>query len=149
MKKALLLIVLALFGLCSCESMTGKEILRLSMKKVNEPVTSSADLKKGDKLNIWLDLDLKYSSDNEYEFRVLTMKNNDSIWYDKLHPGQAKVSLKSSEVTLGGETTYSVMCKVGYYSIEEDGTYSFSAWLAAEDSADMKIEKADLVLKQK
>ena len=153
MKKYFLLLIIP-FLLQSCEAMFGKEI---GIIKVNELSTKNdlriheitLNLKKGDEIFIWSDMNIEYKGDVKLMFQF--MINKDEVYKGGLEfdPTEGNITVGESKSDIMGKTKWSFSKKNKTIIIDEGGTYTFQALLKSSENTTLKIHKAEIILKQK
>ncbi len=147
----LFLMVSGLF--ISCGAFTGEEVGRLSINKVStseENATikeTSLDLKKGDELGLWSEMDMEYEGAVELRFRIEVIKDGETIDNLEIDPTDKSISIMQSKTVWNNKTDWSYTGKNGEYTIKEDGNYTFRGFLVASENPSLVIEEAEFVLK--
>lgn len=152
MKKTLILISFPLLFI-ACDAITGKEVARLKINQVSTdsiPIIkqTTLDLTKGTELKIWSDMDIEYDGDIELRFRIHVLKDGKEFKLFEIDPTQKNISIKEFRSSINGKTKWSFTGKNGELNIEEDGKYTVESVLIASENPTLKINKAELVLKE-
>ncbi len=152
MKKLLILFALP-FVLFSCDALTGEEIGRLKINKVstdgNLAVEETVlDLKKGDKISIWSDMDMKYEGSVILSFKLEIFKDGEPYQEFNIDPMEKSITINEVKSVLS-TTNWKFLGKNKDFKVEEDGKYTFKAFLEASNNSSLKIDKAELVFKKK
>ncbi len=152
MKKLVILFCLPII-LLGCSALMGEEIARLSINQVStegNPVIKevSLDLKKGEEIAIWSDMDFAYEGQIALRFRIEILKNNEDFGGQEIDPTIKNITLGEARTTINNKTDWNFSGENSEIKIEEDATYTFRAILVASDNPTLKIEKAELVLKR-
>jgi hypothetical protein len=139
--------------LVSCDSLSSKEVARIpvnTISNIKNPdwKTTSLDLKAGEKLWFWTDMDIEYSGNLELIYQIQLIKNTDTLGYIEFHPFDKKITLGEMKTTLLGKTKWSFKGSMDFLKIKESGKYTFRAILASSQNESLKLNKADLVLKK-
>jgi hypothetical protein len=137
----------------ACAALSSKEVARIAINKVNntenqEWKSTSIDLKKGDKLYFWTDLDLEYEGELELNYNVRVIKNSDTLRVVKLNPLNCKLKMFEKTVSLMGKTSQSYEGNMDAFEITDAGKYTFDVILVSNPNETLKLNKADLVLKK-
>lgn len=146
---ALLFSAIMLFS--ACGDLTAKEIARVSASKPGDiaPRAAYVQLKKGDKIAIWSDMDFEYQSTPEMDFKV-ELYLNDAL-YETLEfkPTQKNMTINEVKSTTGKRKTWSFSGKNEEIEIRESGRFKCIAYLRTGFSVGLRINRADIVLKRK
>ncbi|WP_397362309.1 hypothetical protein [Olleya sp. R77988] len=150
-KKLIAVLILPLF-LIGC-GLTGEEIARLDINKLstnNNFIVKEAilDLKKGDKIAFWSDMDMEYAGKVDLRFRLKIFKKGTEMSQIDIDPTKKNITIGEVKTTLMGKTNWSFTGKNHQLKIEEDGTYGFKAVLISSKHPSLKINKAELVIKK-
>lgn len=108
----------------------------------------SLDLKKGDVIAFWSDMDLVYEGEVEVRMRVRVLKDEEDLTLLEIDPMEKSVTVGEVKTSRGGHTEWSFTGRNQEWTAPEDGTYVFKAILTASESPGLVINKAELVLKQ-
>lgn len=152
MKKLIIALVLPLLFI-SCSALTGEEIARLKINKISTKGkiyddTKDVELKQGDEIMFWSDLDLAYEGDVKLRFRVKIFKNGEKFKELEIDPFKKNITLGETKTVLMGKTNWSFTGKNMELKIEDDGTYTIGAILIAGNNPSITIEKAELIIKK-
>lgn len=152
LKKLIFTLALPLF-LIGCSAITGEEIARLKINKVSIQGNFVAkdvtlDLKKGDELSFWSDMDIAYEGEATLEFKVKIFKNQTKVAQFEIDPTKKKLTIGEVKTAVMGKTKWSFFGKNHEFVIEEDGAYRISSILVASKNPSLKVTKAELVLKK-
>ncbi len=133
--------------------MFGEEVGRLP---VNEASTSengdrkeiTLNLKKGDEITIWSDMDLEFDGNVSLMFKVEVLKDDKAHLFIDFDPTDVNVTLGEYESIVGNHTNWSYEGKNTTFPIEEDGAYTFKAILLNTATPSLKLKKAELIFKK-
>ena len=149
-------IILLLFPLLiySCEAMLGKEVARIPVNKISskndiQPAQVSLELKKGDELFIWSEMDFEYEGDVKLVFQFMIFKDDSYKGGMEFDPTEKNISIKEVKTSIMGKTKWKFSGKNKNLAIEEDGNYTFKAVLITSENESLILNKAEIVLKQK
>lgn len=140
--------------LIGCEALTGKEIARLPVNQISLDTThlfikeATLDLKNGDKINIWSDMDIEYDGDASLRFKIEIQKNGHNLGVLTIDPMKKNITLGEIKTTLNNKTNWSFSGKNSEFNIDGDGTYKFRAILISSGNPTLKIKKAEVVFKK-
>ncbi|MGZ4048472.1 MAG: hypothetical protein ACXVPU_15515 [Bacteroidia bacterium] len=139
--------------LVSCDSLSSKEVARIPVNTISDIdhpdwKITSLDLKAGEKLWFWTDMDIEYKGNPELTYQIQLIKNADTLGYIEFHPFDKKITLGEIKTTLFGKTKWSFKGSMDFLKIKENGKYTFRAILASSQNQSVKLNKADLVLKK-
>lgn len=140
--------------LTGCDALTGKEVARLSINQVSTDddnliiKETSLDLKKGDEIAIWSDMDIKYEGDIAIRFKMEILKNGENFGGLEIDPTDKNITIGEVKTSLMGKTDWSFSGKNSEIKIEEDGNYTFKGILVSSDNSTLEVMKAEIVLKK-
>ncbi|MFT4662736.1 MAG: hypothetical protein ACI8XB_003029 [Patiriisocius sp.] len=148
-----LLLILTLIILSSCSEITGEEIARLPINAIstedNLVVKEVAlDLKSGDEIGIWSDMDMAYDGDVELRFRIGVLKNGEDYTTMEIDPTVKNITLGEFKSSINGQTKWSYTGKNKGLKIDEDATYIFKGIFVSSENPSLVITKAEVVLKK-
>ena len=152
MKKIISLLVLSL-TIWGCDAITGKEIGRLPINQVSTEDNLiikevNLDLKKGDEVGIWSDMDFEYEGDVAFRFRMEILKDGEKQNGFEIDPTDKNITKGEVRTTLMDKTDWSFVGKNSEIQIVEDGKYTFRDILVASENPTLKLTKAEIVLKK-
>jgi hypothetical protein len=152
LKKLTLLSIVALV-LLGCSAITGEEIGRLAINKLSQNENYivkevTIDLKKGDEIVFWSDMDLSYEGDVKLMFRLKIFKDEAKFKTKDIDPFKKNITIGEMKTGINGKTNWSFTGKNSKLKIEEDATYNIKGILLASKNASLKITKAELVIKK-
>ena len=151
---SILTLSMSLALLTGCEALLGKEVARLSINKVsiddNNLIIKEAsfDLKKGEEIGIWSDMDIKYEGDVALRFKIEILKNGKSLDRLEIDPTEKNITIGEIKTSLMSKTDWSFFGKNYEIKITDDGNYTFKGILVASDNSTLKVTKAEIVLKK-
>lgn len=151
--KQLLLALLLAAPLSACEALFGKEIARLPINAVSteghEVLKEAAlQLKKADVISLWSDMDMTYEGEAPLRFQVTVLKNGAPFGQLELDPTDKNVTLGEVKTNVNGNVSWRFSGKNATLTVPENATYTFRGQLVAASNPSLKINKAELVLKQ-
>lgn len=143
-----------LLFISACGSGSGEELARLKINKVSkedhirqEDVT--LDLKKGDELEFWTEMDMSYEGDVVLLFRILIFKDGVDHGSLDLDPRNKSTTLNETKTVENGVTHWKFTAKNHTTPIYQDNNYTYQVLLASGgNDSTLVIRKADLVLKR-
>lgn len=151
---SILALSVSLTLLTGCDALTGKEVARLSINQVSTDddnliiKETSLDLKKGDEIAIWSDMDIKYEGDIAIRFKMEILKNGENFGGLEIDPTDKNITIGEVKTSLMGKTDWSFSGKNSEIKIEEDGNYTFKGILVSSDNSTLEVMKAEIVLKK-
>ncbi len=153
MKKLKYTALALAFLLIGCNALTGEEIGRLKINKVSSSENFivdevSLDLKKGDEIALWSDMDIAYDGDVNLRFRIKMYKNGKKDSELEVDPTHKNITIGEVKTKLGNTTKWSFMGKNSELKIKEDGNYTIKSILVASKNSSLKVNRAELVLKK-
>ena len=137
----------------ACEGLTGKEIARLSIDSLSTPDRlvmreASLPLKQGETVAFWSHMDLAYDGEVPLRFRVRVLRGDSDLTLLEIDPMVKNITTGETKTSVGDHTEWSFTGKNQEWTVPQDATYTFKAILTAEESPGLKINKAELLLKQ-
>lgn len=157
MKKlsfSLFTLLLSVVFLSGCDALTGKEVARLPINQVSRDDNhliikdTSINLKKGDEVGIWSDMDIHYEGDIGLMFKMQILKDGQGYGHLEFDPTDKYVTLGEIKKSLMGKTDWSFFGKNSKFKVEESGNYTFKGILIATDNPSLIINKAEVVLEK-
>ncbi|MGB0524543.1 MAG: hypothetical protein ACPGJS_16340 [Flammeovirgaceae bacterium] len=144
-----LLAFVLLVALQSC----GEEIARLPINQLASEADPAAqevtlDLQEGDEVFFWSDMELEYEGDLTLRFHVHINKNGGNYKSLEINPFEKSLTVGEVKTSIGDQTSWSFTGKNSHIKIEEDASYTFRSYLIASESDNLKLHKAELVLKK-
>src|SRR3989338_1517010 len=106
MKKLFFFLLGGIF-LSACSAMMGEELARLPVNKISATEDqlfveeATVELKKGEQIAFWSEIDLESEGDLALEFRVQVWNNNEQIELLNVYPFQGNITMNESKVQLG------------------------------------------------
>jgi len=151
MKKLTTIIILSML-LVSCSAITGEEVARLAINKVSTKGNfidkeATLDLKKGDEIAFWSDIDIEYEGNVNVRFRVKVYKNGTKTSELEIDPTKKNITIGEVKTNIANKTKWSFTGKNSELKIEEDATYTIKSILVASKNPSLKINQAELVIK--
>ncbi|MEO1053488.1 MAG: hypothetical protein AAFX87_22830 [Bacteroidota bacterium] len=152
-KRNLLLLLVLLSVLTACSALMGEEIARLPINGVSSPDSlimkeTSLNLKKGDEIAFWSEMDMAYEGDVGLRFRVEVLKDGEAHGGLEIDPTEKNITAGEVKTSLMGKTNWRFTGRNTSVDIDEDGNYTFKAILVASENPSLVIEKAELVIKK-
>ncbi len=151
---SILSLFLSLSLLTGCEALTNKEIARLPINQVSTNDNNliikeaSLDLKKGEEIAIWSDMDMKYEGNVTLRFKIEILKNGEKMTMLEMDPTDKNLTIGEVKTNIMGKTNWSFTGKNSEIKIEEEGNYTFRGILLASDNPTLQVKKAEIVLKK-
>ena len=157
MKNILTLSALALSisMLSGCGALTEKEIARLPVNEVSTDEDhlmmqeTTLYLKKGEQVGVWSEIDIEYEGNIGLRFRLDIYKGDEPIAEGmEIDPMEKNITLGETKISVNGKVDWSFTGRNTSLTFDEDGEYTFKAILVASNNPTLKINQAELVLKQ-
>lgn len=154
MKKLNLILITAIVMiLAACAALSSKEIGRLAFTKPLDDVNYEwkkidLNLKQGEILRFWADMDLEYDGSVEMVYRIKFLKGTDTLMVSDLNPFEKKITVGEVKTTVMGKTKWSFSGQMHTIDIKEDGSYTVLAAFSSSFNNSLKLRKADLVFKK-
>jgi len=140
----------SLLFLISCSALTGEEIARISneISTTSQPKSKEVvlQLKKGDEIEIWSDMDFEWDKKVELRFLIELLKEGEKYTDYEINPIVKSVSVGDVKTELFGSHKWYFFGKNSTIKIEEDASYTFKVILIASDNPSLRVNRADIVL---
>ncbi|MEL6626477.1 MAG: hypothetical protein AAFQ83_20445 [Bacteroidota bacterium] len=149
--------ILLLLSLClwtACDALNAEEVARLPINAVSldpeNPVMKEAslELKQGEKLYFWSEMDFEYEGEVQLLFRVELLREGESMGVIEIDPTVKDITIGQIKTTIMDKTSWSFSGKNNHMTVEESGSYTFKGVLVASDNPTLVIDKAEIVLKK-
>lgn len=152
MKKLLIIFALSII-FAGCDAILGTEIARLPINQVSTEENliikeTTINLKAGDELAIWSDMDMEYDGEVSLIFRVEILKNGKKTGEFEVDPMEKNLTVGEVKTSLMDKTNWSFTGKNSDITIDEDAEYTFKAILIASENSSLVINKAELFFKK-
>lgn len=140
-------------SLTGCDAITGKEVARMAVDSLSTPDhlvmgQATLPLKQGEEIAFWSHMDLGYDGDAALRFRVRVLRGDSDLTLLEIDPLRSNITTGETKSTIGDHTQWSFTGKNHVWTVPEDATYTFKAILTAEENSSLRINKAELLLKQ-
>ncbi|BDD11703.1 hypothetical protein FUAX_41350 (plasmid) [Fulvitalea axinellae] len=138
----------------ACSAFTGEEVGRLPINKISTDNTNkyiqetSLNLKKGDVIAIWSEMDLAFRGNLDLKFIIEVLRDGEKLDGFEIDPSDKKMTIGELRTTVSGATDWSFLGRHRKMSIEKDGNYTFKGKLVSSKNSSVKIKKAEIVLKK-
>jgi len=137
----------------ACAALSSKEIGRLSFTRPLDDVKPEwkkmeLNLKQGDILRFWADMDLEYTGSVDLIYSIRLVKGTDTLVIPDLNPFEKKITVGEVKTTVMGKTKWSFSGQMHTIDIKESGKYTLMATFSSGLNNSLKLKKADLVLKK-
>ncbi|KEZ93294.1 SMP domain-containing protein [Nonlabens ulvanivorans] len=150
------LFTIFIFTLClmSCDSITGEEIGRLSINKISTDNDNkilkefTVDLKMGDEIGLWSDMDIEYNGEVTLTFKLTMFKNRKRIATIDIDPTDKYITIGEMQKSINGKTDWSFLGKNTSLTIDDNATYTFKGILIATKNPTLQIDQAEVVFKR-
>lgn len=135
----------------ACNLFGGKEVARLAINEVSTKeniITKEAtlDLKQGEEIHFWSDMDVEFDGDPAFEFYIHITKDS-AVMDLKVNPFERNVTMNEVTKTINGHTDTRFEANNYQLKITESGTYKIEAILISHNQ-NLTINKAELVIKK-
>lgn len=145
--------VLMAFVFHSCEVVTGETVGRLQVDTVSTEdhlISRSAmvDLRKGDELGLWAQMDLSYDVEPRLYFQVQLLLDTVLVHEVLASPFAAHSFVRVKETNVDGRLYRSFMARCGGLDITADGTYRINTRLVCLSDLPIDVRKATLILRK-
>ena len=152
MKRSIILPAI-LLSLVACDALTGEEVARLSINEVSSEANqvvkeTSIDLKKGDEIAIWSDMDIEYEGDLGMRFRIQVLRDGVQTDLLEIDPTDKRITLGEFRTTVMDKTEWSFSGRNTVLEIQEDGHYTFKGIFVASENPTLKVNKAEVFFKK-
>lgn len=152
--ESILMLAVSFTLLSGCDALIGKEVARLSINQIstdgNDLIIKEAslDLKKGEKIAIWSEMDIQYEGDVALRFKMNILKNGEYFVGLEIDPTDKNITIGEIKTSLMGKTDWEFTGKNAEVEIEEDGSYTFRGLLVASENPTLEVTSAIIVLKK-
>ena len=149
--------IILLLSLClwtACDALNAEEVARLPINEVStdpeNPIVKEAslELKQGEKLYFWSEMDFEYEGEVQLLFRVELLRDGESMGFMEIDPTVKDITIGQIKTTIMDKTSWSFSGKNNHMTIEEDGMYTFKGILVASGNPTLVIDQAEIVLKK-
>ncbi|WP_225034894.1 hypothetical protein [Winogradskyella sp. SM1960] len=146
-------LILSLLLMVSC-GLTGEEVARLAINEVSKSddnliiIEDQVELKKGDEIAFWSDMDYNYEGQISLKFKIEIIKNDEKLGVLEIDPTDKNITIGELKTSINGKTDWSFTGKNTELDIKEDGNYTFRGLLVASENSTLEINKAELVIKK-
>jgi hypothetical protein len=136
-----------------CSALTGEEISRLAINKVSTKGNFidkdvMLELKQGDEIAFWSEMDMAYEGDINLRFRVKIFKNDIKMSELDIDPMKKSITIGEVKTSIMNKTKWSFTGKNYELKIEEDASYRIAAILIASNNPSLEVTKAELIIKK-
>lgn len=131
----------------------GEEIARLPINQISNEANQGAkevtlELKQGEEIAFWSDMDLEWEGQIALIFHVHITKNGHNYKSLEINPFEKNVTVGEIKTSFGDKTSWSFSGKNSHIKIEEDANYTFRSYLIGSENPSLNLKKAELVLKK-
>jgi hypothetical protein len=132
-KKAIFLF--SILVLTSRSQLTGEEIARLPINKISTSYDEKVEnevvlkLKKDEEISFWSEMNIEYSDEAFFEFRLVIYKEDELYAVLLIDPTDKNITIGEVKTTIGAKTKWSFTGKNVELKMEEDGNYTFKVVL--------------------
>ena len=153
MKKTFYLLLLVVSIITNGCGFTADEIGRVSIDQLStegniQSKSITLDLKNGDKLSYWADMNIEFEGELALEFQVRLTFNEKQLGARSFNPFDRDITMGEVKSTLLNKTTWRFSGRMKHFTIPEDGKYTFEVILLSNGNETFKMNKADLVFKK-
>lgn len=114
---------------------------------VPNPEEVTLDLKKGQKLEFWTELDISYKGYLDLTYVIELWQQETFIGGFELNALQTSPTLDSKKISNGDNTNWSFKGKMDFLEVEKSGNYTFKAILYSSDP-NLDFRRAKLIFKR-
>ena len=136
----------------ACDALTGEEVARMDIQETSDRELiikqATVNLKKGDEVAFWTEMDLEYENDLALRYSVEVWKDSQRLKAFDLDALNTNVRMMEVRTSFGNKTSWSYTGRMGKMEIAEDGIYDFKAILRSSGNPTLVLNKANLVLKR-
>lgn len=136
----------------ACDALTGEEVARMDIQETSDRELiikqATVNLKKGDEVAFWTEMDLEYENDLALRYSVEVWKDSQRLKAFDLDALNTNVRMMEVRTSFGNKTSWSYTGRMGKMEIAEDGIYDFKAILRSSGNPTLVLKKANLVLKR-
>lgn len=91
---------------------------------------------------------MEYEGSLGLEYQLLVIKDADTLNFFKLDPEDKDITMGEVKTQFRGNTSWRFSGRIGQFTIDEEGSYTFSSLLISSPNESLELSKADLVLKK-
>lgn len=147
------LIAISLCSLSACNILFGEEIARLEIKELSVEGTYHEDsttvqLKEGDEITIWTDVDLEYEGEVDYLFKAYIESPGKKKTYFTIYPEERSTTVGEVTTSFNNHTSTKYQGKAETVVITEGGTYTLRGYFITDSPDVLTVNKSDLVIKK-
>jgi hypothetical protein len=145
-------VLIGLASLASCDALTGKEVARNTFTEVATPEKmvyqrTKLKLTKGEKIQLWADLDIAYDGPLELEFFVQLPKAM-AIPSLRLDPLNTSLTVGEVKTVVNQHTTRSFTGRMATFEAPATAEYDFGTLFLSSNNPTLQVKKAALVFKK-
>lgn len=153
MKYTHILIILLIYSLTSCSTIAGEEIARIKVESISTEEnydwkTIELDLKAGDKIHLWSEMDMDYEGELTLLYQIQIIKKSDTLGYIKFNPMEKDITLGEIKTSIGNKTSWKFTGHADFWNVKEEGHYFLRAVLVSNANESLKLNKSEIVLKK-
>ena len=148
-----ILMVLLIGVIAGCSPTTGEEIARIKLDRAStggSPAIKELeiDLKAGEKIYLWNEMDLTYEGEVALLFQIQVINGTDTLGVMRFNPLDNDMIIGEVKNTVGGITNWEFSGYSKFWTIKKDGNYQLKAFLSTNGNETLQMRKADLVLRK-
>lgn len=137
----------------ACDAIMGKEVARLPINAISTPGQDAprevtVELKKGDEVAVWSEMDMSYQGEVQLQFQVQVLRDGQPFEQLAFDPREKNLSIKEVKTNMNGDVSWSFAGRNRSLQIPETGRYTFRGRLLAQPAQGPEIRKAELVLRR-
>lgn len=145
--------LLAATLLPACDAIMGKEVARLPINALSAPGQDApkevtVELKKGEEVAVWSEMDMSYQGEQQLQFQLAVLRDGQPFEQLAFDPREKDLSIKEVKTNVNGDVSWSFAGRNRTLRIPETGRYTFRGRLLAQPAHGPEIRKAELVLRK-
>ena len=150
----IIILIFVIISTISCNSFLGEEIGRINIEKVSTsdensfPEEITLNLKKGEKISFWSEMDFEYFGEEEFRFLIDIYKDDELYGDFEIDPLDKSITIGEIKTTIDDKTNWSFTGKNITLNIDKEGKYRFNVLLITSNNPTTVINKSILIIKK-
>lgn len=137
----------------ACDALMGQEVGRLPINTISAPGKDAprevtVELKKGEEVAVWSEMDLSYQGQQQLQFQLAVLRDGQPVEQLSFDPREKNLSIKEVKTNVNGAVSWSFAGRNRTLRIPATGRYTFRGRLLAQPAHGPNIRKAELVLRK-
>ena len=145
--------LLLLVFVTACDLIQGEEVARIPINKVSKEERLavqeiSLELKEGDRLSIWSEMDVEYEGPMAFRFRIDIFLDGENLGLLEFDPTEKDITVGEVKTDIMGKVKWKFSGRNKVFLAEKDGNYTFKGILISSNNATLKLNKAEVVFRE-